>query len=222
MNGSKGFVEKYGWRILVRALVFQSVFVLLSLWQRDLLTSEHSALTILHVLRLVTVILASLLALVRRNRDHYIPVLSEMTDKAYWRVVFFFLIVLRVPFLKSLQSGGMLNLFYSYALIFLATLLLFNLTLFYHQRIWARKHEEERRNRITELRNLSNLSEKELARVESILIEASAGIQRQLPLSHLALRVFLALIGGLIINLLSGNIADALISLGINGVFTLP
>lgn len=210
------------WTILVRAIAFLDIFNILAALQAGVQTSDQRGFVTFHILRLVVVILASLIAHARRNESLYIPVLSEMTDKVYWRAVFFLLIVLRVPFLQLFQFGGLFNLLYSYFLIIFTTLFLFNLALFYHQRVWARKYEEARRARIEELRIISHLSRKELARVEPILIEVSGGIQKKIPVSYRATQILLALIGGVIINLLSGDIVDALINSGLNRFFNLP
>ena len=193
----------------VRLLAIESIFSA-GLVLTGILTIQNSDLFLaFHILRLVVILLAAFLAYSRGIKQYYLPVLREMSAKSYWRAVFWIVIILRVPFLKIFRFEGWFGIFHSLFYTILASFVVFNLAVLYRQKYWAREYEKERRKRIDQLRVRARLSNKEFARVESLLLEI-AGKQQRTPKSWLVIQLIFSLLVALLINILSNDIMNIL------------
>lgn len=196
-------------RGLVRLFAFESTFYSGLVLTGNLTVKNSAIFLAFHILRLTVILLANLLAFARGSKRYYLPVLKEITPKSYWRAVFWIVIILRVPFLKAFHFEGLFGILYSLYYTILASFVVFNLAVLYHQKYGAREYEERRRGRIEQLRVKARLNNKEFARVEPFLIEIAAKQQRT-PKSWLMVQLIFSLLVALLINILSNDIMNIL------------
>ncbi len=200
-------------KAFVRFLSVESIFYLLFAFRFFDQAQRESRTVFLafHVLRLIVILMASLLEIIRRADRYYLPVVTEMSGKTYWRTVFFLVIILRVPFLRYFQFPGLFGVIDSLANVLLASFVVFSLAVLYHQRYWAREYETMRQARIEQLRAAGRITKKELDTVTPLLIEIAADFQRT-PRSWLLVQIVFSFIIGLLVTIVSANITDLIVA----------
>ena len=169
-------------------------------------------------MRLGFMILAIIFSFVRQSKRFYFAVFREMSNRVYWVLVTFVMLIMKGLFLHKFIELSPKQKLVDFS--FVTGLVIFLLTT-YQGRIWASDEDKERQRRIAELARKAKLSKKQLKAVTSILVE-SAKKEYNMPWTWKLTTLVLAIIWGATLSTYADAIVNFLLSEFVNFSNSLP
>ena len=146
--------------------------------------------------RIVCYLFFFILSRIRKNKNFYLPVLSEMAEEDYWGFVALILVVLRLVITGSSPEYG--AIFQTIDMLF-ATIGVTYVFMTYARGGWTAQEQYMRERRIQFLVRKARMSNQELESAKSVLIEA-VRVRQKNPIMWTIALWCISFIVGLLLN----------------------